>query len=141
MLFKKKKDELNDQLAAYQERGAPRWGAPQVELKAGISITGYDGEGQLGNVSVSGCSLLSVTYVNIVPDKVYEIKIMPAAEDKIKPFSQKMKLSWTKSSEEVYMAGFSLESGESDFQLKSYIDILRSKGIFPDYGNKNSSGS
>jgi len=57
MFFKKKKkEELGDQFAAYKQRKAPRWGTPQYTLKAGISINGYEGEGQLGNISVSGWS-------------------------------------------------------------------------------------
>jgi len=135
MLFSKKKDELIDQKAAFRERGAPRWGLPLSELKAGVCISGYEGEGQLGNISVSGCCLMSVTYVSIIPDKVYNVKIIPAQEDKLRSFSLNMKLSWTKSSEEIFLAGFSLADGESSSQLKQYVDILRSRGFEPDYGN------
>jgi len=135
MLFKKKKEELSDQLATFQERGSPRLGAPQVELKSGIKIAGFEGEGQLGNVSITGCSLKSVTYINIIPDKTYKITIVPDNEDKMQPFSLNMKLSWTKSSETIFLAGFSLESDEGKEQLKRYVDILRSRGIEPDYGN------
>ena len=141
MLFKKKKEELTDQLTVYQERKAPRLGTPQYKLDAGITIAGYEGEGQLGNVSVSGCSIMSVTYVNIKPDEVYNIKIIPSKEDNIKPFNLKMKLNWTKSSETVFQAGFSLESSESGMQLKNYVSALRSRGIEPDYGNMNSGGN
>jgi len=138
MLFKKKKEELSDQLTVYQERKAPRWGKPQYEIKAGITIAGFDGEGQVGNISISGCSLISVTYVNIIPDKIYNIKIIPENSDKMNPFNLKMKLSWTKSSEDIFLAGFSLEAGEPSFQLKNYIEILRARGIEPDYGNMRS---
>ena len=136
MFFKKKKkEELGDQFAAYKQRKAPRWGTPQYTLKAGISINGYEGEGQLGNISVSGCSLLSVTYVNIKPDEVYLVNIIPGPEDNMKPFSLKLKLSWTKSSEELFQAGFSLEKGETDHNLSQYVDLLRARGALPDYGN------
>ncbi|MCL2277337.1 MAG: hypothetical protein FWC21_05505 [Treponema sp.] len=138
MLFRKKKDELTDQKAVFRERGAPRWGKPSFELKAGVRVSGYEGEGQLGNISVSGCCLMSVTYVAIIPDKVYKVQIIPAQEDKIKPFSLDMKLSWTKSSEEIFLAGFSLDKGESSSQLKQYVEMLRSRGVEPDYGNMNS---
>ena len=139
MFFNKKKEELTDQLAVFQERKAPRLGSPFYDLDAGIMITGYEGEGQLGNISNTGCSMISVTYVNMKPDDVYNLKIIPGKEDKIGPFSLKMKLSWTKSSETVFQAGFSLDSGESNRQLKNYVAALRSRGIEPDYGNMKSS--
>ena len=135
MIFKKKKkEELSDQLASYQERTAPRWGAPMNALKAGISINGFEGEGQLGNVSVSGCSMHSVTFVNIIPDEIYHVNIIPSKEDNMSPFGLKLKLSWTKSSETLFTAGFSVEGGESA-HLKHYVEILRSRGMLPDYGN------
>ena len=136
MFFNKNdKAELTDQFAVYQERGAPRMGSPQFDLDAGISISGFEGEGQLGNVSVSGCSMKSVTYVAITPGEVYNVKINPGKEDKLPQFSLKLKLNWTKSSETVFMAGFSLEKGESNSHLKQYADALRARGISPDYGN------
>ena len=139
MLFRRKKEQLSDQLATYQERGAPRWGAPKHELDAGIRIDGFEGEGQLGNVSISGCSLKSVTYVTITPNEVYQVRIIPGKEDKMEPFSLKLKLSWTKSSETIFLAGFSLEGSEGSSQLKNYIDLLRSRGVEPDYGNMSPS--
>ena len=138
MFFKKKKEELSDQLATYQERGAPRYGSLQIDLSAGVSIDGFEGEGQLGNISVTGCCMKSVTYINIKPDEVYKVKILPGKEDKMDPFVLKLKLSWTKSSETVFLAGFSLDSSESSSQLKRYVDVLRARGLDPDYGNMGS---
>ena len=135
MLFKKKKEELTDQLAEYKERVSPRWGTPKFNLDAGISIAGFEGEGQLGNVSVTGCSMKSVTYVNITPNEVYNATIIPGKDDKIKPFNLKLRLSWTKSSETAFFAGFSLEGKEGSELLKNYVELLRSRGIEPDYGN------
>ena len=138
MFLKRKKEELGDQLTAYQERESPRWGAPQFDLDAGICITGFEGEGQLGNVSISGCSMKSVTYVNIIPDKVYQATIIPGATDTMKPFELKLKLSWTKSSETVFFAGFALEGDDGSVQLRHYVELLRSRGLLPDYGNMQS---
>lgn len=135
MFFKQKKEELSDQLATYQKRGAPRWGLPKFDIDAGIRIAGFEGEGQLGNVSITGCSMKSVTYVSIMPSEVYNVTIIPGKEDKIKPFNLKLRLSWTKSSETAFYAGFSLEGKEGKSYLKQYVDILRSRGIEPDYGN------
>ena len=133
--FKKKKEELSDQLAVYLERGDPRWGAPHVKLNAGLSIDGFEGEGQLGNVSISGCSMLSITYVSITPNNVYQVKVIPGPEDNMGPFALKLKLNWTKSSETLFLAGFSLKEGEDCSQLKRYVEVLRSCGLIPDYGN------
>jgi len=135
MFNKKMKEELTDQLATYQERGAPRWGKPNYDIDGGITITGFEGEGQVGNVSISGCSLMSVTYVNIIPDKIYQVKITPGKSDKVEPFNLKLKLSWTKSSETIFYAGFSLCEGENNAPLKRYIEALSSRGIKPDFGN------
>jgi len=135
MFLKKKKEALSDQLATYQVRKSPRLGAPKFDVDCGVTITGFEGEGQLGNISVSGCSIKSVTYLNIIPDKIYQIRIIPGKEDNIKPFDLKMKLSWTKSSELVFQAGFALDSGESGVNIKRYVEQLRSRGIEPDYGN------
>jgi len=135
MFFKKKKEELTDQLASFQERKSPRLGTPKYDIDCGITIAGFEGEGQIGNVSVTGCSLKSVTFINIVPNKVYQAKIIPGKNDKMEPFDLKLKLNWTKSSEAVFQAGFSLEGGDGSFQLKRYIDQLRSRGIELDYGN------
>ena len=139
MLFRKKKEEeMSDQLASYQERKDPRWGSPQHMLDAGMTIEGYEGEGQLGNVSVSGCSMQSITYVNISPDKVYNVKFIPGAKDNLSPFKLKLKLNWTKSSETLFQAGFALAGGDENFQLQRYIEILKARGAAPDYGNSKS---
>ena len=135
MIFKKKKEELSDQLAVYQERQAPRWGAPQYDLDASICITGYEGEGQLGNVSVSGCCLKSVTYVSLIPDEIYKATIIPGKDDKMASFTLQLKLSWTKSSEEIFLAGFALEGSDGGNHLKNYVELLRIRGLTPDYGN------
>ena len=135
MFNKKNKEELSDQLAVYQERQSPRWGEPQNDLDAGIKIAGFEGEGQIGNISISGCSMKSVTYVNIIPDEVYQVTIIPGKEDNMQPFSINLKLSWTKSSETIFLAGFSLASSEKDAQLWSFVESLRSRGFEPDYGN------
>jgi len=135
MFFKKKKEVLSDQTAIYHERGAPRWGAPQNDLDAGITIAGFDGEGQIGNVSISGCCMKSVTYVNITPNEVYKAAIIPGRNDNMKPFSLRLKLTWTKSSETMFLAGFSLEGNEGSTQLRNYVEMLRAHGVTPDYGN------
>jgi len=135
MFFKKKKEELTDQLATYQKRGSPRWGTPVFDLDAGISIAGFEGEGLLGNVSITGCSMKSVTYVSIVPSQVYNVTIIPGKEDNMNPFKLKLRLTWTKSSETSFLAGFSLEGNEGSGQLKQYVELLRSRGFEPDYGN------
>ena len=135
MLFGKKKEELSDQFAVYQKRGAPRWGSPQFKVNAGIAIEGFEGEGQVGNLSITGCNMMSVTYIAIAPDQVFQAKIIPDTGEKMEPFSLKLKVTWTKSSETLFQAGFSLESGESDAALKKYIDLLQARGIKPDYGN------
>jgi hypothetical protein len=133
MKSKKKKDELSDQLAVYFERQSPRY-----MLDAGISIEGFEGEGQLGNVSVSGCCMASVTYAAITPGEVYNVKILPGVQDKLKPFNLKLKVNWTKSSEEVFYAGFSLENNSPNKnQMRRYTEILHARGIPPDYGNMN----
>ena len=129
MFFMKKKEELSDQLAVYQKRKEPRF-----LLNAGIAIEGFEGEGQLGNVSISGCYLGSVTYVALSPTELYQAKIIPGPEDNINPFSLKLKLNWTKSSETLFEAGFSLEDGQSNSQLKRYVELLRIRGVQPDYG-------
>ena len=138
MFFKKKNEELTDQHAVFQERGSPRWGSPQNVLSAGITISGFEGEGQVGNVSITGCSLHSVTYVNIIPDEIYDVRIIPEKVDNLAPFSLKLKLSWTKSSETLFLAGFSLDGGSSSAELKRYVEILRGRGIPPDFGNMGS---
>jgi hypothetical protein len=130
MFFSKKKEELSDQLAVYQKRKDPRYW-----LDAGITIEGFEGEGQVGNVSNSGCYLASVTYVAFLPDKTYQAKITPGPEDAIKPFSLELKLNWTKSSETLFEAGLSLEDKQDNNQLKRYVELLRIRGVPPDYGN------
>ena len=134
-MFFKKKEEISDQLTVYKERETPRWGTSQHTLNAGISIDGYEGEGQLGNISISGCCMHSVTYVNLTPDKIYMVKILPEADDGMGPFALKLKLNWTKSSETLFLAGFEVEDGESNSKLKQYVERLRSRGLLPDYGN------
>ena len=134
-MVKKKKEELSDQFAVYHERKAPRWGSPQYAVNAGIAIEGFEGEGQVGNISITGCSMKSVTYVAITPNVVYQAKIIPDADEKMEAFNLKLKLNWTKSSETLFLAGFSLESGQNNAQLNRYIELLQARGVQPDYGN------
>ena len=138
MFFKKKKEEPSDQLAVYRERQAFRWGSPQVALNAGITISGFEGEGRLGNVSVTGCSMESVTYAALMPNEVYQVRILPGENESIEPFDLTLKLSWTKSSETLFQAGFCLEDGKEDPKLKRYVEHLRNRGFKPDYGKPGS---
>jgi hypothetical protein len=132
MFFRKKKEDLSDQLAVYQERKDPRY-----VLTAGISLEGFDGEGLMQDVSNSGCRLESSTFVSIIPDQVYKVTITPDSKDGIGPFSLKLKLNWTRSSEALFQAGFSLEEDQSNTQLKRYAELLHARGVKPDYGNKS----
>ena len=134
-MFFRKKEELSDQLAVYQERKNPRWGDPHYTINAGITIEGFDGEGQVGNICITGCNIKSATYIAIKPDEVYQAKIIPSEDEKIEPFSLKIKVNWTKSSEMLFQAGFSLENSQDDTQMKRYIELLKARGVQPDYGN------
>jgi hypothetical protein len=71
--------------------------------------------------------------VSVRPSR--QAKIIPGPEDALKPFSLKLKLNWTKSSETLFEAGFSLEDGQDASQLKRYVDLLHARGISPDYGD------
>ena len=130
MFFKKKIEALSDQQAAYQKRNVPRYA-----VTADATIEGFEGEGILENICVSGCCLHSATYVSLIPDEVYKVTIIPGPDEAIKPFSLKLKVTWTKSSEMLFQAGFTLDSGKSSFQLEKYVDLLKSHGVQPDYGN------
>ena len=132
MLFKKQKEELSDQLAVFQERGTPRFA-----INAGIVIEGFEGEGKLDNISISGCRLASVTFAALIPDQVYQARIIPDAGEGTDPFSLKLKLNWTKSSETLFQAGFTVESGQGNTQLNQCIEQLKTHGVQPDYGNMN----
>ena len=133
-LKKKKKEDLSDQTAVYKERQSPRWGKPRFELNTGIAINGFEGEGKLGNVSATGCSMESVTYVALMPDKMYNIRIIPGGNDAIEPFDISLKLSWTKSSETLFQAGFYLDEDGDGSKLNRYVEYLRGRGLLPDYG-------
>jgi hypothetical protein len=132
MFNRKKNRELSDQLALYQERKDPRYA-----LKAGISIEGFEGEGLLDNISISGCSMESITYVALAPSSLYKVTITPGVDDKIESFSLNVMLNWTKSSESLYEAGFSLEADQISPHFRKYVELLRSRGVQPDYGNVN----
>ena len=136
MFFEKKQEELSDQLAVYQDRNAPRWGSPKFALNAGISIEGFEGEGKVDNISISGCRMESVTYVAFVHDREYQAKIIPDAGQSMDPFGIRLKLNWTKSSETLFQAGFTLEGGRSNTQLHQCIEKLAANGAQPDYGNE-----
>jgi hypothetical protein len=132
MFFRKKKGEyLSDQQAVYRKRGAPRY-----SLNAGIEVEGFEGEGSLKNISISGCCMESSTYVSIKPDEVYKVIIKPDTSDNMEPFSYKVKATWTKSSETLFQAGFTLENSQNNTQMKEYVEILNSHGVKPDYGTK-----
>ena len=130
MAANKKNETLSDQQAVYHKRKAPRYA-----LKAGININGFEGEGMLGNISASGCLMESSTYVSITPDDLYQVTIKPDEGENIKPFSQKLKASWTKSSEMLFQAGFTVDSGQTSLQMEQYTEMLKLHGVNPDYGN------
>jgi hypothetical protein len=127
---KKKEEDLGDQFAVFQERKAPRFAS-----NAGISIEGFEGEGLLKNVSVSGCCLESVTYAAITPNQTYRVKIIPGADEKMEPFNIKLVANWIKSSETLFEAGFSLEESERNPLPKRYVELLQMRGVKPEYGN------
>ena len=131
MFFKKKKEELNDQLAVFQKRDTPRFASG-----AGISIGGFEGEGLLRNVSMTGCCMESVTYVAIKPNDEYQVKIIPNANDKEPPFTASLIVTWIKSSETLFEAGFHMEAKYADNSpIRRYAETLQARGVPPDYGN------
>jgi hypothetical protein len=130
MFLKKKQKELGDQLAVFREREAPRY-----VTNGSILIAGYEGEGLLKNISVTGCCLESVTYIAIVPDKVYQVTIVPAANIKLTPFTLNMIVTWTKSSEMSFETGFSIENDQKNTQMERYVELLQMQGVKPEYGN------
>ena len=130
MLIGKKKGKLSDQQAVYKKRNAPRYA-----LKAGITIEGFEGEGMLENISNTGCCMNSSTFVSITPDEVYQVTIIPGQGESIKAFSQKLRATWTKSSELMFQAGFSMADGQGKAAMEQYVELLKSQGAHPDYGN------
>jgi hypothetical protein len=130
MFFKKKKEELNDQFAVFQEREMPRFAA-----NGGISIEGFEGEGLLKNISISGCCLESVTYVAITPNQAYQVTLKPGECTNMESFTLKLLVNWTKSSETLFEAGFSLEEGRKNPLLERYAEQLQIQGVQPEYGN------
>ena len=83
----------------------------------------------------------SVTYVVITPNEVYKTKIMPGPGEKMDPFNLDLKLSWTKSSETLFQARFSMKAGSDDSNLRRYVEPPRSRGIPPDYGKTAMEGN
>ena len=131
MFLRKKEEELNDQLATFQTRDTPRFTSG-----AGISIEGFEGEGLLRNVCLTGCCMESVTYVAIKPDDIYQVRIIPGVTEKTEPFTMKLVVTWTKSSETLFEAGFHVEAGQTgNSPIKRYADSLQEQGVQPDYGN------
>ena len=129
----KRNENLTDQQAVYHKRKDPRYA-----LNAVITIEGFEGEGTLENISVSGCCMESSTYVSIIPDEEYQVTINPGQDVNIKPFRQKIRATWTKSSETLFQAGFTLDKGQSNVQMEQYVKQLDSRGVQPDYGNMSS---
>jgi hypothetical protein len=129
-MFFKKKAALGDQFAVFRERETPRYASG-----GGITIEGFEGEGRIKNVCVSGCCMDSVTYAALTPGKAYQVKILPGAGVSQDPFSLRLMVTWIKSSEMVFEAGFSLEPGEKYPALERYVELLKNKGIQPEYGN------
>jgi hypothetical protein len=134
MFFKKKREELGDQFAVYQEREMPRFAA-KGGCAGGITIEGFEGEGLVKNISASGCCLESVTYAAITPNQTYQARISPGPEINLDPFTLRLTVSWTKSSEMAFEAGFALEKDEKDPRLERYVEQLQTRGVEPEYGN------
>jgi hypothetical protein len=125
-----KKDEaLKSQNVSHEQK------IPRYATNAGITIEGFDGEGKISNIGISGCCIQSVTYVSVVPDVVYQAKIIPEAGDRTDPFGIKLLLEWTKSRENLFEAGFKLAPDQNDSKLRQYVERLQSRGVPPDYGD------
>ena len=131
MFLGKKEEELNDQLAVFRVRDTPRFAS-----RAGISIEGFEGEGLVRNVSMTGCCMESITYVAVKPNDVYQVRILPNADDKEQPFTARLVVTWIKSSETLFEAGFHVEANQVDNSpIRRYAETLQARGVPPDYGN------
>jgi len=131
MFFRKKEEELTDQFTTYKERDMPRFAT-----NAEISVKGFEGEGLLKNVSSTGCCMESVTYVAVKPAEVHQVSINPDSGDKKNgSFTLELTVSWTRSSETSFEAGFHLGAGQTGALLKQYTETLKSRGVSPEYGN------
>ena len=131
MFLRKKEEKLDDQLAVFQTRNTPRFASG-----AGISIEGFEGEGLVRNVSMTGCCMESVTYVAVKPDDIYQVRIIPDADEKKEPFTAKLVVTWIKSSETLFEAGFHVEADQIESSpIRRYAEALRDRGVPPDYGD------
>ena len=81
-------------------------------------------EASLRDISEHGLSIKSEDFIDVEPNSVYEITVIPEEETKIKEFRLKIESRWIKLNRSRMESGFSILISSESEDLKTYLDYL-----------------
>ena len=84
-------------------------------------------EVSLRDISKNGLSLKSEEFLNVEPNSVYEIVVVPEKEAKLEKFKLKIESRWVKINKSIMEGGFSIVLHSDHDEFKKYLEYLEKK--------------
>jgi hypothetical protein len=81
---------------------------------------------ELRDISIHGLSIKSVDFLNIVPNTVYKIAIIPENEAAVGKFHLEIQSRWIKMKNLTVESGFSLMTPLDEAEFEQYLQYLNS---------------
>jgi hypothetical protein len=84
----------------------------------------FEGDALLKDLSVTGCCIECTMVVDIKPDMVYKIEILPEAASNIGSFELKAEARWIRAGGYSCEAGFLIVASPKGKLFQRYVDYL-----------------
>jgi hypothetical protein len=84
----------------------------------------YDGEALLKDLNVTGCCVEYTIFVDIKPDALYKIVILPDSVSNIEKFELEVICRWIRTAEYSCEIGFSVAASPKGKAFQRYVDYL-----------------
>ncbi|MDR0525925.1 MAG: PilZ domain-containing protein [Spirochaetaceae bacterium] len=93
--------------------------------RAQATIPGFfDSEALLKDISVTGCCIEAMRWVNIQPDMQCTIQIIPEPDSKIGKFELTAQSRWTRNNDDSCEIGFLILESPKGKHFQRYVDYL-----------------
>lgn len=84
----------------------------------------FEGDALLKDISITGCRIECTTYVDIKPNRVYKIEVIPETAANTGKFELTAEARWVRVSDSSCVAGFLITASPKGKLFQRYVDYL-----------------
>ncbi|MDR1866737.1 MAG: PilZ domain-containing protein [Treponema sp.] len=95
---------------------------------AQVTVDGFSGYAVLNDMSPTGFSITSKTYVALIPQEHYMMCIIPEPQANLESFELEVEVRWVQSEETTFHAGLAIVYAPNESIVQHYIDYLKLHG-------------